>query len=167
MSKYGNSRANQKTEEIKSSVDLNSDSDILTSRCKFNFHYFDNSNAGQDFQDWTKEELSDLLNKLKFYSENSLEYWKKKPTGGSGNVLQIYGKFPIPAKTDFKEPKYVPYQAEWGRFRLKAKVRLVGFIVPHTFHKDEHKKTKMRWDKNTFYIVFLDKEHKFWKTEND
>ena len=77
MSKYGNSRANQKTEEIKSSVDLNSDSDILTSRCKFNFHYFDNSNAGQDFQDWTKEELSDLLNKLKFYSENSLEYWKK------------------------------------------------------------------------------------------
>ena len=65
MIDYSNSRAKNKKEEIKLTVDFESLNDILTERCKFNFYYFDNNNAGQDFKDWTKEELVDLLNKLK------------------------------------------------------------------------------------------------------
>lgn len=34
-------------------------------------------------------------------------------------------------------------------------------------HDKEHSKTKIRCDKNTFYLVFLDKEHKFYKTEKN
>ena len=141
MIDYSNSRAKNKKEEIKLTVDFESLNDILTERCKFNFYYFDNNNAGQDFKDWTKEELVDLLNKLKCYCENSLEYWKKQTTSGSGNVLEIYGNFPIPAKTDFKEPKYIPMRAQWGRFRLKEKIRLVGFVIPHDLHDRKHDKT--------------------------
>ena len=69
MIDYSNSRAKNKKEEIKLTVDFESLNDILTERCKFNFYYFDNNNAGQDFKDWTKEELVDLLNKLKCYCE--------------------------------------------------------------------------------------------------
>lgn len=162
---YSNSRAFKRKKEIQEVVSLKNDNDILTKRCKFNFHYFDKDNAGQDFKDWSQPELVDLFNKIKEYSENSLEYWKRQSTSGSGNVLEIYEDFPIRARTDFTQPKYIPHEAHWGRFRIKAKVRLVGFVIPHSFHNNEHTKTGMRWDKNTFYVVFLDKDHKFYKTE--
>lgn len=59
-------------------------------------------------------------------------------------------------------PKIVPIDAKWGRFRFNSKKRLVGFIVP----KDEiHPQTNYRFDKNTFYVVFLDKNHEFYTTE--
>lgn len=45
------------------------DSDKLKDNIKFSFQYFDNSQeAGQDFNQWTKEQLEKLLNKLKHYS---------------------------------------------------------------------------------------------------
>ncbi len=61
--------------------------------------------------------------------------------------------------------KSIPIEAKWGRFRLKSKVRLVGFVIPEEFHDKIHEKTGLRFDKNTFYVVFLDKEHKFYKVE--
>ena len=79
----------------------------------------------------------------------------------------IYDNFPIPAKTDFKEPRNVPLEARWARFRLGGKIRLVGFIIPETYHDREHETTKMRWDINTFYIVFLDENHRFWHDEDE
>ena len=162
MSKYStNSKKAKNLPLIQESASLDLPTDILTKRCKFNFHYFNKNCAGQDFKDWHPDKLIMLLEKLKIFSENSLDYWEnQKPT------LVIYDHFPIPAKTDFKDPRNVPHEARWGRFRLGGKIRLIGFIIPESHHDREHEKTKMRWDINTFYVVFLDENHRFWHDED-
>jgi len=164
---YENSRALNAIQEISELISLESETDKLTQRCKFNFHYFDSNNAGQDFLAWNHSQLVNLLNKLKNYSESPLSYWQNQSTGsGHQNILEIYGHFPIKRKTDFKEPKFIPVDVEWGRFRLGSKIRLIGFVIPNSLHDKAHNITGERFDKNTFYIVFLDSQHKFYKTEN-
>ena len=163
MSKYGkNSKKTKNLTIIKENASLELKTDILTKRCKFNFHYFNKNCAGQDFKEWSPEKLIMLLEKLTLFSENSLTYWEnQKP------ILVIYDNFPIQAKTDFKEPRNVPLEARWARFRLGAKIRLIGFIIPETYHDREHETTKKRWDMNTFYVVFLDENHRFWHDEDE
>jgi len=142
---------------------LDNDADKITLKCKFNFSYFNaNQDAGQDFNEWTQDELTKLLNKLKNYSEDSLEYWKTQ-TSGDYSIFSVYDIFP--QNSDFEEPKNIPHQAMWARFHLENKVRLVGFVIPDSYHGNAHPKTKETFDKNTFYIVFLDKNHLFYKTE--
>lgn len=134
----------------------------LTIRCKFNFSYFDSSqDAGQKFSDWIHKQLFELLGKIKDYTAKSLDYWRQQRAGNSWMLL-IYGGFP--PKSDFVHPKHVPHQAQWGRFRLGSKLRLVGFTIPTELHKTLHKKTGEFFDKNTFYVVFLDRDHKFYLT---
>lgn len=139
--------------------------DDLTLRCKFNFSYFDVQAAGQAFVDWSQADLAELLEKLRDYSRQSLDYWCNQSVGKSGTVLAIYNSFP--AKSDFQRPKHVPHQARWGRFRLKHAVRLVGFVLPTEYHGQAHAKTGERFDRNVFYVVFLDANHKFWKSEQN
>lgn len=135
----------------------------LTIRCKFNFSYFTVQEKSQSFGDWSQNELVKLLEKLKNYSGKSLNDWKNESAGKSGKVLSIYGKFPN--KSEFSMPTHVPSEAEWGRFRLEQSVRLVGFVLPSSFHQTPHRKTGVHFDCNTFYIVFLDRDHKFYLTE--
>ena len=144
------------------SIDLESDS--LASRCKFNFSYFEVQDAGQNFSDLEKEALSALFEKLKAYSEQPLEYWRNKAVGKSGTVFTTYGKFP--SRSDFKHPKHVPHQAEWGRFRIDWSSRLCGFTVPKSYDRKIHQGNGGIFCSNTFYVVFLDKEHKFYKSED-
>lgn len=141
------------------SVDL--DDDKLALKCKFNLAYFDCHSAGQTFEDWTKDQLSTLLHKLKEFSKQPLKYWEEQ------GILVIYGSFPPKAKTKFSLPKHVPHQAKWGRFRLGNKVRLAGFVLPPEYHQKMHNGTKHFFDCNTFYIVFLDANHHFYLTEAD
>jgi hypothetical protein len=144
-------------------VSLESDTDLLTLRCKFNFSYMDfNQAAGQHFSGWDNGQLVKLLDKLHNYSSESLNYWCNQFINGH-SVLSIYKDFP--KKSDFEHPKHVPHQVHWGRFRLENKVRLVGFIIPPEYVEKAHPKTGVRFDGNTFYVVFLDKEHVFYKTE--
>ena len=88
--------------------------------------------------------------------------------GSKGNrkkrqhILEIYDRYP--AKSEFIEPKTVPHQARWARFRLEGKVRLIGFVLPNDYDGQEHVGTKRRFDCNTFYVVFLDQNHLFYKT---
>jgi len=162
---------NTKTESFLNSeffkTSLDDENNNLTLRCKFNFSYFDNSqDCGQDFDEWTEIQLQKLLNKVKEYSKFSLKHWSNQKVGSGKhkhNILEIYGAFPT--NTDFKCPTSIPHQVEWGRFRLENKVRLIGFVIPSSYHKTLHSKTMEMFDKNTFYVVFLDKEHKFYKTE--
>lgn len=143
---------------------LDSETDKLTTKCKFNFAYFEKQVAGQDFNEWPEGKLHKLLNKLKDYSAESLKHWSLQPVGASGTVLIIYGAFPK-SKSDFTCPAHVPHQAQWGRFRLDQATRLVGFVVPHDYHGKAHPVTNERFDCNTFYVVFLDAGHRFYKTE--
>ena len=143
---------------------IDSDNDNIALRCKFNFSYFDHSQPeAKDFSDLSQLDLERLLNKLKEYSKFSLQHWSRQPVGrGSGHILEIYGPFPVKTKSEFTEPKHVPHQAEWGRFRLDNDARLVGFILPEIRHKTIQKSTNEFFDCNTFYVVFYDSEHKFY-----
>ncbi len=147
---------------------LDDDNQDIADRCKFNLSYFDNAQkAGQSFKDWTHEQLAKLLNKLKEYSKFSLKHWEKQPIGSGkkrNNVFENYVTFP--KNSDFIHPKHVPFQVEWGRFRLEGDMRLIGFVIPKEYiGKKSKTKDALFYDINTFYIVFLDEKHKFYKTK--
>ena len=163
MTRFKNARKDAFIEAI-ATASIDAADDRLTEKCKFNFAYFHVQEASQAFEDWSGAQLAKLLNKLTEYSKQPLAHWKTTSVGKSGTVLSIYGAFPT--KSDFSHPKHVPHQAEWGRFRLESAVRLVGFVVPHSHHEKRHPATNHPFDCNTFYVVFLDKDHKFYKTES-
>jgi len=164
MSKH----TNQKRDSFLSSIptaSIENKNDTITTKCKFNFAYMDfGQEAGQRFSDWGKKNLEELFEKLHHYSKDSLKYWETKRLGsGSNTVLEIYGTFPT-NKSDFKFPRNIPHQAMWGRFRLEGRARLIGFVIPQEYDKKLHKNTQTFFDCNTFYVVFLDANHRFYKT---
>jgi len=162
MAKKGNNKRASFLASIPK-ISLNSDTNDLAQRCKFNFSYFVNDDdAGQDFKDWTHDELAKLLEKLKEYSKFPLSHWKHQKVGNYP-VFVNYGNFPS-TKTDFIEPKHIPLEVEWCRIHLENKPRLIGFVVPDSYHDELQESNGFSFDKNTFYVVFLDKEHKFYKT---
>lgn len=65
-----------------------------------------------------------------------------------GSKFTIYGSFPPAEKTRFIKPEGTPEDANWARIHVNNKSVIVGHIVG-----------------NTFYVVFLDKEHAFWLTK--
>ncbi len=166
MSKYSNSKKDNFLDSIpKESLDSNNQD--IAIRSKFNFSYFDNSqDAGQDFNDWTKEQLVKLMNKLKEFSREPLEHWKNAKSGSGkhkNGILEEYVSFP--RKSDFEFPKHVPHQVLWARFRLEQSVRLIGFLIPEDYIGKTVSKYNVEFDRNTFYVVFLDKDHRFYKTK--
>jgi len=157
--RFGNSKAAAHVARIPESG-LESGGDPLTTRCKFNFAYFcKDDNAGQAFSELSQAELCDLLEKLHGFSKESLMHWRKQKHG-KGSTLSVYGAFP--KKTRFRLPKHVPHDVEWGRFRIDGAGRLVGFVVPGALHEKRHETTGLAFDGNTFYVVFLDRDHEFW-----
>jgi hypothetical protein len=63
--------------------------------------------------------------------------------------IKIYGNFPPSDKTDFEHPKHVDKDVAWSVIEgIGGKPRVAGYVV-----------------ESTFYIVFLDSEHVFWKSE--
>lgn len=137
--------------------------DIADARGKlsFSFKYFDgNQQAGQDFKDWNDNEKTKLLDKLKEYSKENKQYWLNQRTGSGGlKVLEIYSTFPI--NSDFSKPIHVPDNVKWARFRLESKVRLIGFFIDETEAREKQLSTDI------FYVVFLDKNHRFYLLENE
>lgn len=162
---FGNSGKEKFLDLYRDRKSLDDPTDRLTEGCKFNFAYFDVQSAGQDFSDLDQQKLGKILNKLKDYSKESLEHWKKQPIGKNGTVFSNYGAFP--KKSDFTQPKHIPHQVEWGRFRLDWKFRLCGFIIPKSYDGKPHKITGKNFCSNTFYVVFLDENHCFYKTEDN
>ena len=164
MKKIKNSKKDNFLKSIPT-ASIDSINDTLSKRCKFNFSYMDFSQqAGQKFEDWTHNQLSKLLDKLKEYCQHSLKDLQNMRIGSKNNtILEVYGSFP--KKSDFYHPTYVPHQAMWARFRLENKVRLAGFILPFEYESKKHSKTKNTFDCNTFYVVFLDANHRFYITK--
>jgi hypothetical protein len=144
-------------------VGLEAKDDTLTLRCKFNFSYLcKQDGAGQTFGELCEVELVDLLQKVSDFGRQSLLHWQKQKHGG-GSTLAIYKNFP--ANSDFTHPKHVPNNVHWGRFRISGEVRLAGFVVPPELDGKPHEKTGILFDCNTFYVVFIDHNHCFYKSK--
>lgn len=144
-------------------ISLDDSTNDLTIKCKFNFGYFDiQEGVSQNFEDWNTNELVKLMHKLKEYSKFTLDHWTRKKVGRYA-VFSIYKQFPT--NTDFTKPNHIPHQAEWARFHLENLVRVIGFVIPEEYHNNPHSTTRMLYDRNTFYVVYLDKDHRFYKTE--
>ncbi|WP_152561330.1 hypothetical protein [Serratia marcescens] len=140
------------------------DNDICM-RTKFNFSYFCPERPGYDFCNLNKDELADFYTKMREYGRESITHWEVQKIGkGSGHVFERYGDFP--KKSDFEFPDHVPIGVEWGRFRMNYETRLAGFVVPRTLQGNEviYKGKKYNLDSNSFYVVFLDMDHKFYST---
>ena len=119
------------------------DSDCIV----FSFKYLvDVDEVGQTLSDWAKDDgklLLGLLQKMVHLSK------KTRATAGSDSTLTVYGTFPDAAKTDFDCPPGLQAEKQW------AVIRNLGGQKPRAagFFRD-----------NVFYLVYLDKEHKFWKS---
>lgn len=140
-------------ENFSGKASLDDKENNLAERCKFNFSYFCcEEGLTQKFSDLNENELAELFEKLKDFSNKPLQAWV------DAERLARYDCFPN--HTKIKEPKHVPHQAEWCRFRLEAKFRLIGFVLPSNRHGGNQ--NGYAFDKNVFYVVFLDKHHNFW-----
>jgi hypothetical protein len=97
---------------------------------------------GQTFSEW--EELNILAKAMETLRNYSL--------GNLPEVINdkftIYGGFPPDNKTEFYHPRHVPPDANWARIHVNGLICLVGHV-----------------EGNVFHLVFLDKDHRFWKSE--
>lgn len=127
----------KKTLEERSSVQTLTDDFFVIS-----LKHFDKV-QGDRFSDWDDQAiLARAIETLEGYSHAALR------TQTGNDKFTIYGDFPPAGKTDFSHPTHVPEDAEWARIHVTGKQCIVGHVV-----------------QNTFYIVFLDGNHSFWKSE--
>ena len=138
----------------------------ISSRLKFNFSYFDGSQAaGINIADFDGDLAKNLLDKMRAFSRSPISYWTQARAGAGGlKVLEIYGAFP--KRSDFTHPKHVPHDVLWARFRLDNMTRLVGFVIPTEYSNTLCERLGYNYDCNTFYVVFIDLEHRFYCMEN-
>lgn len=112
----------------------------------FSFKDFDSNQCppGQTFKEWEKGELlAPLMTKLVELSN------KNRVIASLEGCLSTYDIFP--EDSDFKKPKYIEGDVQWATIKdVGGQLhRVAGYIVD-----------------NVFYVVFLDKEHKFYKMKN-
>ena len=98
---------------------------------------------GQTFNEWEESSiLAKSLETLRGYSSRSLI------EGVDNDKFTIYGDFPPNEKTEFYHPRHIPPDARWARIHVNGLICLVGHV-----------------ERNVFHLVFLDKDHNFWKSE--
>lgn len=170
MVKRKSFKENNKSKEFVDSLpETTIESSKIEEKCKFNLSYFDHTqSAGQKFDEWSNSTgivtLVNLLDKFKEYTNESLNYWRNQRSGGGGlKILEDYGDFP--SNSDFKHPRSVPADVHWARFRLGNKVRVIGFVISKDSIRNLSDEEQKNYCHNTFYVVFLDKDHRFYKTE--
>lgn len=136
---------NKRPERKQNTRDERKVKEVLPLIC-FNFKDFDRNQIppGQSFEQWqTDGLLSKLLEKLTYVSQCNITEAQQK------GYLTIYRDFP--ERSDFKIPQYFEGDVNWAVIKDIGgqKARVAGYV-----------------HENVFYIVFLDKEHKFFKMKN-
>ena len=114
----------------------------------FSFRYFEDSNIppASSLQTWDCDDtLLDMLRELVHLSKYNITQLQ------SSKRITLYGEFPPRTLNDFPLPTGLSKDENWGTLRNIGgqRARIAGFL------KD-----------NIFYIVYLDKEHKFYKSNN-
>lgn len=119
---------------------------IETENFKVSFQYLDTTQKfGSGFLDWQN---CGLLSKMM----ETLQGFCHRPliSQFDGYKFKAYDGFPQPEFTMFKCPDNIPEDAHWARIHILNKTVVIGHYVG-----------------NTFFVVFLDKTHKFYLTKKD
>lgn len=113
---------------------------------KVSFQYLDTSQKyGSSFKDWQNEGLlSKMMETLQGYCCRPLR------EQFDDYKFKAYTGYPPPGCTMFKCPANISDDAHWARIHINNKSVVVGHYVG-----------------NTFYVVFLDKTHKFYLTKKE
>lgn len=130
----------ENTREIRKSLPTR---DLLT----FSFKDLDQSqprSTPETLQVWAdKQLLSPLINRLKELTTLTRDEAIQQ------QQIKIYNEFPPNDKTAFEHPLHVEESVTWGVIAgLGGKPRVAGYLV-----------------ENTFYVVFLDSEHQFYRSD--
>lgn len=106
------------------------------------FKDFD-SNQGQSYELWEGENLLALaVRKLQgVCGLTRIEATRQQ-------IIKEYPKGAFPDKSDFYHPKHIPDDIAWCSMHIQGKECVIGYF-----------------EDNVFYVVFLDKDHRFWITE--
>jgi hypothetical protein len=100
-------------------------------------------NQGQDFEEWEQEKLLALMiNKLRAICQITMAQ------ATAQQIIKPYTKVDFPPESAFTHPKHVLPDVTWCTMHIQGKECIIGHI-----------------EDNIFHIVFLDKEHEFWKTK--
>lgn len=106
------------------------------------FRDFDRT-QGQCFKDWEDEKILALaVSKLREVCQLTVGQALAK------NIIKIYSKVDFPPDSEFFHPKHVLPDVKWCSMHIKGKECVIGYF-----------------EDNIFQIVFLDKDHLFWKSE--
>ena len=166
-SKTSNSAKSKFFDDFKSKSDeCNIEEYDVAKRCSFNFSFFDESQkCGKTWKNVGDANVVNINEKIKNFSRESLVHWKSESVKSGRSIYEEYDEYPT--NNDFEYPKNVPKGVIWGRFRISAKMRLVGFTIPKNLHGNivSVSNRDYVYSTNTFYIVFLDTKHVFYKTE--
>lgn len=110
---------------------------------QFSLKDFDsNQDAGQNFETWQEIGLlDDFMEKMKGLSNMTMTEAQQK------RIITIYDKFPN--ESDFTHPKHIDENVKWAAIKnIGGQInRVAGYVIG-----------------NVFYVVFLDKNHVFYKT---
>lgn len=135
LNKWASSRSNP----LQGQADPIKDQPPLDLFC-LNFKYFD-ATQGQSFSEWEEAGLlSKALERWRAYSSKKLRECLDKK-------FKSYSCFPSHTK-EFKHPKHVPPDAQWASMHIQGEECIIGHIY-----------------QNVFYVVFLDRYHKFWPVD--
>ncbi len=116
----------------------------------FSFKDLDNTQPiydPQSIESWNRDDLlKPFMERLKELSRLT----RDEATIQQQPQIKIYGGFPPPDKTEFSHPQHVNENVEWAVIKkIKGQKGVVaGYLI-----------------ESTFYIVFFDKDHKFWISE--
>jgi hypothetical protein len=114
----------------------------------FSFKDLDQSQptvSPQTIQSWMNDRmLAPLIERLRDLSKLTRDEALKQ------QQIKIYGNFPPVGKTMYKHPSHVEDNVAWSVIKAIGgqKGTVAGYVI-----------------ESTFYIVFFDKDHKFWISE--
>jgi hypothetical protein len=100
---------------------------------------------GESFDNWQEEGiLDDFLTRITQLSALTV------PQAIAQKHVTIYTKVTFPPKSGFTSPKHIHKDISWATFHIKPKSKevIAGYL-----------------EQDIFFIVFLDKNHLFWKCE--
>ncbi len=100
-------------------------------------------NQGESYDEWQEEEILALaLMKL----QEVCNLTKIEAT--TSQIIKEYPKGVFPPNSDFTHPRHIPDDISWCSMHIQGKECIIGYF-----------------EENIFYIVFLDKDHRFWITQ--